>query len=82
MAALCNTLAVVGDSVRRGALRAPEPPSFVTVVILSAVIPTLIATTLFEPEAAGDDAFEDFEAADEIDAGPLRRPRRSVVSNR
>ena len=46
----------------------------VTVVILSAVIPTLIATTFFEPQAAGDEAFEDFEAAEEIDAGPLRLP--------
>ena len=46
----------------------------VTVVILSAVIPTLLATTFFEPQAAGDAAFEDFEAAEEIDAGPLRPP--------
>lgn len=46
----------------------------VTVVILSAVVPTLIATTFFEPQATGDDAFEDFEAAEEIDAGPLRVP--------
>jgi len=46
----------------------------VTVVILSAVVPTLIATTFFEPQAAGDEAFEDFEAAEEIDAGPLRLP--------
>jgi Kef-type K+ transport system membrane component KefB len=46
----------------------------VTVVILSAVVPTLIATTFFEPQAAGDEAFEDFEAAEEIDAGPLRVP--------
>ena len=41
----------------------------VTVVILSAVVPTLIATTFFEP-AAADDALEDLEAAEEIDAGP------------
>ena len=47
----------------------------VTVVILSAVVPTLIATTFFKPRAAGVDAFEDFEAAEEIDAGPLRLPR-------
>lgn len=46
----------------------------VTVVILSAVVPTLIATTFFEPEAASDEAFEDFEAAEEIDAGPLPLP--------
>jgi Kef-type K+ transport system membrane component KefB len=46
----------------------------VTVVILSAIVPTLIATTFFEPEPASDEAFEDFEAAEEIDAGPLRLP--------
>ena len=46
----------------------------VTVVILSAIVPTLIATTFFEPEPAGAEAFEDFEAAEEIDAGPLRLP--------
>ena len=49
----------------------------VTVVILSAIVPTLIATTFFEPELTGDEAFEDFEAAEEIDAGPLRQPRRA-----
>ena len=43
----------------------------VTVVILSAVIPTLIATTFFEPSLAGTEAMEDFDAAEEIDAGPL-----------
>jgi Kef-type K+ transport system membrane component KefB len=46
----------------------------VTVVILSAVIPTVIATTFFEPLAATDQAFEDFEAAEEIDAGPVPVP--------
>jgi Kef-type K+ transport system membrane component KefB len=46
----------------------------VTVVILSAVIPTLIATTFFEPQPATNEAFEDFEAAEEIDAGPLPVP--------
>ena len=47
----------------------------VTVVILSAVVPTLIATTFFEPTVAGDIEAEEVEAAEEIDAGPLRRPR-------
>ena len=47
----------------------------VTVVILSAVVPTLIATRFFEPESAEAEAFNDFEAAEEIDAGPLRPPR-------
>lgn len=46
----------------------------VTVVILSAVVPTLIATRFLEPEPAGDQAFEDFEAGEEIDAGPLPLP--------
>jgi Kef-type K+ transport system membrane component KefB len=49
----------------------------VTVVILSAVVPTLIATKFFEPELATGDAFEDMEAAEEIDVGPLpRSPHR------
>jgi len=43
----------------------------VTVVILSAVVPTLIATTFFEPTIAGDEARDDLDAAEEIDAGPL-----------
>jgi Kef-type K+ transport system membrane component KefB len=43
----------------------------VTVVILSAVVPTLLATTFSEPTLAGAAALEDFEAADEIDAGPV-----------
>jgi Kef-type K+ transport system membrane component KefB len=49
----------------------------VTVVILSAVVPTLIATTFFEPRVAGAEAVEDFDAAEEIDAGPLGSPRPS-----
>jgi Kef-type K+ transport system membrane component KefB len=46
----------------------------VTVVILSAIVPTLIATTFFEPRVAGAAEFEDAEAAEEIDAVPA--PRR------
>jgi Kef-type K+ transport system membrane component KefB len=46
----------------------------VTVVILSAVMPTLIATTFFQPQLTTGDAFEDFEAAEEIDAGPVPVP--------
>ena len=46
----------------------------VTVVILSAVVPTLIATTFFEPHALAAADAEEFDAAEEIDAGPLRRP--------
>jgi Kef-type K+ transport system membrane component KefB len=50
----------------------------VTVVILSAVVPTLIATTFFEPTVARGEAQEDLDAAEEIDAGPLigSRPGR------
>ena len=59
-----------------GYIDQPTYTVLVTVVILSAVLPTLIATTFFEPQMASDEAFEDFEAAEEIDAGPLgvRRP--------
>jgi Kef-type K+ transport system membrane component KefB len=59
-----------------GYIDQPTYTILVTVVILSAVVPTLIATTFFEPQAAGDEAFEDFEAAEEIDAGPLPAPRQ------
>ena len=45
----------------------------VSVVILSAIVPTIIATTFFEPHLSAADE-EDFEAAEEIDAGPLRLP--------
>ena len=46
----------------------------VTVVILSAVVPTLIATTFFQPVVAAEAALEEFDAAEEIDAGLLPRP--------
>lgn len=46
----------------------------VTVVVLSAVVPTLIATTFFEPRVAAEIEIEEIEAAEEIDAGPF--PRR------
>ena len=42
----------------------------VTTVILSAVVPTLIATTFFEPRGLGPAEREDVEAAEGIDAGP------------
>jgi Kef-type K+ transport system membrane component KefB len=41
----------------------------VTVVILSAVVPTLIATTFFEPHITGAREDEEIDAAEEIDAG-------------
>jgi len=49
----------------------------VTVVVLSAVVPTLIATTFFEPRATTALELEEIEAAEEIDAGPLQRRRPS-----
>ena len=54
----------------------------VTTVILSAVIPTLIATTFFEPRIRGDDERDEVEAAEEIDAGPLPRPHMGEGSAR
>jgi len=59
----------------------PTYTILVTVVILSAVIPTLLATTFFEPQAAADAAFEDFEAAEEIDSGPLPLPPHAARSD-
>lgn len=53
----------------------------VTVVILSAVIPTMLATTFFEPGTVEADAFEDFDAAEEIDAGPVVQPRHAGGPN-
>lgn len=47
----------------------------VTVVVLSAVVPTLIATTFFEPIALAEIEREEVDAAEEIDAGPVPRPR-------
>ena len=49
----------------------------VTTVIGSAVVPTLIATRFFEPQAVDASAAEEIEAAEEIDAGPVPRPREA-----
>ena len=57
-----------------GYIDQPTYTVLVTVVILSAVVPTLIATTFFEPQSASAEDLEDFEAAEEIDAGPVRMP--------
>jgi hypothetical protein len=43
----------------------------VTTVILSAVVPTLIATTFFEPRRRAELEAEEVDAAEEIDAGPV-----------
>ncbi len=61
-----------------GHIDQPTYTILVTVVILSAIVPTLIATTFFEPEPATGEAFEDFEAAEGIDAGPLPLPPRAA----
>lgn len=50
----------------------------VTVVILTAVVPTLLAQTFFEPAIEDEIVREEVEAAEEIDAGvPPRRPRQT-----
>ena len=61
-----------------GYIDQPTYTILVTVVILSAVVPTLLATTFFEPHAASGEASEDLDAAEEIDAGPLRVPPEVV----
>jgi len=53
-----------------GFIDQPTYTILVTVVILSAVVPTVLATTFFEPERPSEEALEDFEAAEGIDAGP------------
>jgi Kef-type K+ transport system membrane component KefB len=50
----------------------------VTTVILSAVVPTLIATTFFEPRVREAIEAEEIEAAEEIDAGPIPQPAVSI----
>jgi Kef-type K+ transport system membrane component KefB len=56
-----------------GYIDGPTYTILVTVVILSAVVPTLLATTFFEPQVPAEEAFEDAEAAEEIDASPMPR---------
>jgi hypothetical protein len=48
---------------------------------LSAVVPTLLATKFFEPRPVAADAFEDFDAAEEIDAGPIGQPQQAGGPN-
>jgi Kef-type K+ transport system membrane component KefB len=47
----------------------------VTTVILSAVVPTLIATTFFAPRRPTSLEADEIDAAEEIDAGPFRLPK-------
>jgi Kef-type K+ transport system membrane component KefB len=56
----------------------PTYTILVTVVILSAVVPTLIATTFFEPSIPSEIDVEEVEAAEEIDAAPGPRTRRAA----
>lgn len=60
-----------------GHIDQPTYTVLVTVVILSAVVPTVLATTFFEPRPIPAEASEDFDAAEEIDVGPLRTPPRA-----
>jgi len=61
-----------------GYIDQPAYTILVAVIILSAVLPTLLASRFFEPVVAAPDAFEDFEAAEEIDAGPVPLPRQQA----
>jgi Kef-type K+ transport system membrane component KefB len=63
-----------------GYIDQPTYTILVTVVILSAVVPTIIATTFFEPQPVAEEQFEDVEAAEEIDAGPVRLPPHAAGS--
>jgi Kef-type K+ transport system membrane component KefB len=57
-----------------GLIDQAEYSVLVTVVILSAVVPTIIATTFFEPHAANQLEADEIEAAAEIDSGLIHRP--------
>jgi Kef-type K+ transport system membrane component KefB len=64
--------------LRNGLIDQPQYTIVVTTVILSAVVPTLIATTFFEPHIRDAAELAEVDAADEIDAGPIRHPRVDV----
>ena len=61
--------------LRNGLIDNSQYTILVTTVILSAVVPTLIATTFFEPHIRGTAELDEVEAAEEIDAW-LGRHRR------
>jgi Kef-type K+ transport system membrane component KefB len=61
--------------LRNGLIDQPQYTILVTTVILSAVLPTLIATTFFEPHIRGVEERDEVEAAGEIDADLGRHPR-------
>ena len=53
--------------LRNGLIDTSQYTILVTTVILSAVVPTLIATTFFEPHIRGTGELDEVEAAEEID---------------
>jgi Kef-type K+ transport system membrane component KefB len=61
--------------LRNGLIDASQYTILVTTVILSAVVPTLIATTFFQPHIRGTGELDEVEAAEEIDAGVVPHPR-------
>ena len=61
--------------LRNGLIDESQYTILVTTVILSAVVPTLIATTFFVPRIRGTGELDEVEAAEEIDASVLPHPR-------
>jgi Kef-type K+ transport system membrane component KefB len=61
--------------LRNGLIDQAQYTVLVTTVILSAVVPTLIATTFFEPHIRDEGELAEVDAAEEIDAGPILHPR-------
>jgi Kef-type K+ transport system membrane component KefB len=66
--------------LRNGLIDASQYTILVTTVILSAVVPTLIATTFFEPHIRNAAELDEVDAAEEIDAGPIRHPHVDKAS--
>jgi Kef-type K+ transport system membrane component KefB len=66
--------------LRNGLIDASQYSILVTTVILSAVVPTLIATNFFEPHIRNAAELDDVDAAEEIDAGPIRHPHVDQAS--
>jgi Kef-type K+ transport system membrane component KefB len=61
--------------LRNGLINESQYTILVTTVILSAVVPTLVATTFFQPHIRGTGERDEVEAAEEIDAGVVPHPR-------
>ena len=60
--------------LRNGLIDQPQYTILVTTVLLSAVVPTLIATTFFEPHIRDAAELAEVDAAEETDAGSVRNP--------